>query len=53
MWMVAAAVVAAFAQEPSFPVPDWERAATAESAGYNTKRLAALKPFLETLDTNA
>lgn len=45
-------LLAALHAQP-FPAPDWERATTPESAGYNAKRLAALKPFLETLDTSA
>jgi len=36
-----------------FPGTDWAKADTAESAGYSTRKLAALKPFLESLDTSA
>ncbi len=37
----------------SFPGKDWPKAVKAESAGFSTGRLAALTPFLQTLDTSA
>ncbi|MBL8229734.1 MAG: serine hydrolase [Bryobacterales bacterium] len=37
----------------TFPSENWESASPAESVGYRTNRLAAIRPFLETLDTTA
>lgn len=38
---------------PVFPGQDWDRIARPEDAGYSTARLAALKGWLESIDTTA
>jgi CubicO group peptidase (beta-lactamase class C family) len=36
-----------------FPAKDWEKASKPETAGFSAPRLAAVAPFLQTLDTSA
>ena len=44
---------ASLTAQPVFPGKEWQKADKAESAGYSTRRLAALTPLLESLDTSA
>jgi len=38
---------------PVFPQKTWDKAVRPEDAGFSTKRLAALTPYLQTIDTTA
>jgi CubicO group peptidase (beta-lactamase class C family) len=53
LFSLALAGITTFAQPTVFPGRDWQRPEKAEAAGFSSRRLAALTPFLQTLNTSA